>query len=53
MSRNVLTTRFEGKIGQLCALVKSTIFIVRDSNFEIVYFKRLIFISYVENIFAS
>ena len=35
---------FEGKIAQLCALVKSTIFIVGNSNFEIVYFKRYIFI---------
>ena len=35
---------FEGKIAQLCALVKSTIFVVGNSNFEIVYFKRHIFI---------
>ena len=35
---------FEGKIAQLCALVKSRIFIVGNSNFEIVYFKRYIFI---------
>ena len=48
MSRDLLTARFkclfEGKIAQLCALVKSTIFIVENSNFEIVYFKRYIFI---------
>ena len=35
---------FEGKIAQLCSLVKSRIFIVGNSNFEIVYFKRYIFI---------
>ena len=37
-------TIFEGKIAQLCALVKSTIFIVGISNFRIVYFKCYIFI---------
>ena len=35
---------FEGKIAQLCALVKLTIFIVGIPNFGIVYFKRYIFI---------
>ena len=34
---------FEGKIAQLCALVKSTVFIVGISDFGIVYFKRYIF----------
>ena len=34
---------FEGKIAQLCELVKSTIFIVGMSNFGILYFKRYIF----------
>ena len=42
---------FEGKIAQLCALVKSTIFIVANSNFEIVYFD-VIFLYYVETNFA-
>ena len=37
-------TIFEGKIAQLCALVKSTISIIGNSNFEIVYFKHYIFI---------
>ena len=31
-----------GEVVQPCALVKSAIFIVRNSNFEIVYFKRYI-----------
>ena len=50
MSRGVLTAQFdsnaifESKIAQLCALVKSTIFILENSNFEIVCFKRYIFI---------
>ena len=35
---------FEGKIGQLCMLIKSKIFIIGNSNFEIVYFKCYIFI---------
>ena len=35
---------FEGKIAQLCALVKSTTFILGISNFGIMYFKRYIFI---------
>ena len=35
---------FEGKIAQLCALIKSTIFNGGNSNFEIVYFKRYILI---------
>ena len=43
---------FEGKIAQLWALVKSTIFIVGNSNFEIVNFKRYIFILCGKN-FAS
>jgi len=36
---------FEGKIhvAQLCALIKSTIFIVGVSNFGIGHFKRYIF----------
>ena len=34
---------FEGKIAQLCVLVKSTSFIVGISNFETVHFKRYIF----------
>jgi len=34
---------FEGKIAQLCGLVKSTIFIVGFSNFGIVRFKEYIF----------
>ena len=35
-----LLTIFEGKIAQLFAFVNSTIFIVRNSNFWIVYLKR-------------
>ena len=35
---------FEGKITQLCELIKWTIFIVGISKFGIVYFKRYIFI---------
>ena len=35
---------FKGKIGQLCMLVKSTIFIIGNSNFQIVYFKHYIYI---------
>ena len=38
-----LLTIFEGKITQLCPLIKSTTFIAGISNFEIVYFKRYIF----------
>ena len=34
---------FEGKIAQLCAFVKSTIFIVGISKFGFVYFKRSFF----------
>ena len=41
---------FEGKIAQLCTLVKSTVFDVGISNSEIVYFKPYIFI-YVEKNF--
>ena len=37
-------TIFEVKIAQLCALVKSTVFILGISNFGIVYFKRYFFI---------
>jgi len=37
-----LLTIFEGKIAQLCALIKSTIFIVGISNFGIGHFKRYI-----------
>ena len=37
-------TIFEGNIAQLCVLAKSTMFIVGIANFEIVYFKRYIFI---------
>ena len=48
VSHDVLTARFKchflGKIAQLCALVKLTIFIVGIPNFGIVYFKRYIFI---------
>ena len=40
---SILSTIFEGKIAQLCPLVKSTIFIARISNFGNVYFKRYIF----------
>ena len=35
---------FKGKWAQLCSLVKWTIFIAENSNFEIVYFERYIFI---------
>ena len=56
VSRDVLTARsnaiFEGKIAQLCALVKLTIFIVGIPNFGIAYFKRYIFIL-CENFFPS
>ena len=49
VSRDVLTARFkfhffEGKIAQLCALVKLTICIVGIPNFGTVSFKRYIFI---------
>ena len=43
---------FEGKTGQLCALVKSTIFIVGHSNFEMCT-SNVIFWYYVEKIFTS
>ena len=39
-----LNVIFEGKIAQLCALVKLIIFIVGLPNFGNVYFKRYIFI---------
>ena len=42
--RKILIPFLEGKIAQLCMLIKSTIFIVGISNFGIVYFKRYIFI---------
>ena len=48
VSHDILTARsnaiFEGKIAQLCTLVKLKIFIVGIPNFRIVYFKRYIFI---------
>ena len=40
----------EGKIAQLCVLVILRIFIVGNSNFEIVYFKRYIFILCGKNV---
>ena len=36
-------TIFEGKIAQLCALVKSTIFFVGSQSLDFVYLKRYIF----------
>ena len=43
---------FEGKIAQLCGLVKLTTFIIIIPNFGIVYFRRYIFILYGK-MFAS
>ena len=45
-SRDASNAIFEGKIAQLCALVKLTIFLVGIPNLGIVYFKRYIFILY-------
>ena len=48
-----LLTIFEGKIAQLCMLVKSTIFIVDISNFGTLCISNVRFWNYVEIIFAS
>ena len=58
VSRDVLTARFkinvifEGKIAQLCALVKLTIFIVGIPILEL-WISNVIFSYYVEKSFAS
>ena len=46
-----LLTIFEGKIAQLCPLVKTTIFIAGISNFGLCF--QTFFFNYVEKIFAS
>ena len=47
-SRRDSNAIFEGKIAQLCMLVKLTIFIVRNSDFELCI-SSVIFSYYVEN----
>ena len=59
VSCDVLTARFkchfEGKIAQLCVLVKLKIFIIGIPNFGIVYtcISNVIFTYYGEKMFAS